>query len=83
MNSVGDGSSSSSVTEIPAPPAQVLIQSFSDLIAPDIVTAIRITNEGITAYEYQYTWCVTNSETNICGGGDDIFTSTAAKLIQP
>jgi hypothetical protein len=44
---------------------------------------VRITNEGITPYEYQYTWCITDSETNICGGGDDIFNSTAAKLIQP
>ena len=26
--------------------------------------------------------CVTNSDTNLCGGGNDIFSSTAAKLIQ-
>lgn len=50
---------------------------------PSIATAVRITNEGSTAYEYQYTWCITNSDTNLCGGGNDIFTSMAAKLIQP
>lgn len=44
---------------------------------------MRITNEGAIAYEYQYTWCVTDSSSNKCGGGDDIFSSTAAKLIQP
>jgi hypothetical protein len=44
---------------------------------------VRIVNEGSTAYEYQYTWCITNSDTNLCGGGDDVFSSTAAKLIQP
>jgi hypothetical protein len=61
----------------------VFIQSFTDLTIPSIFTAVRITNEGSTAYEYQYTWCVTNSALNLCGGGDDIFSSTAAKLIQP
>lgn len=50
---------------------------------PTITTAIRITNEGDTAYEYQYTWCVTDSALNLCGGGNDVFSSTAAKLIQP
>jgi hypothetical protein len=61
----------------------VLIQSFSGLIIPTIGTVIRITNEGSSAYEYQYTWCVTDSALNLCGGGNDVFSSTAAKLIQP
>ncbi len=56
---------------------------MSDTTAPSISTNIRITNEGTTAYEYQYTWCITDSEINVCGGGNDIFNSTAAKLIQP
>jgi hypothetical protein len=56
---------------------------MSDTTAPSISTNVRITNEGSTAYEYQYTWCITDSEVNVCGGGDDIFNSTAAKLIQP
>lgn len=71
------------MTATPGSPAQVLIQSFSDLTAPNISTAIRITNEGSGEYEYQYSWCVTSSQSNLCGGGDDIFGSTAAKLIQP
>ncbi len=82
-NIVGTGLASSEVSATPGAPAQVLIQSFSDLIISTIATNIRITNEGTTAYEYQYTWCVTNSASNLCGGGDDVFSSTAAKLIQP
>jgi hypothetical protein len=80
-NIVGTGSASAEVSSTPGAPAQVIIQSFSDLITPTIGTAVRITNEGSTAYEYQYTWCVTDSALNGCGGGNDVFSSTAAKLI--
>ncbi|MFA6417090.1 MAG: fibronectin type III domain-containing protein, partial [Patescibacteria group bacterium] len=82
-NIVGRGTASTEVSGTPGSPAQVLIQSFSDLTLPSIATAIRITNDSSTAYEYQYNWCVTNSDTNLCGGGDDIFSSTAAILINP
>lgn len=82
VNVIGQGSASSIVSGTPGAPAQVLIQSFSNLIVPTIGTLVRITNEGSTAYEYTYTWCVTNSSVNLCGGGDDVFSSTAAKLIQ-
>jgi hypothetical protein len=82
-NIVGTSTASSVVSATPGAPAQVLIQSFSSLLIPTISTNVRITNEGSTAYEYQYTWCVTDSALNQCGGGDDVFSSTAAKLIQP
>ncbi len=82
INGVGQGLVSDSVTATPGAPAQVLVLSFSDLTVSDIATAVRITNEGATAYEYQYTWCITNAETNLCGGGNDLFSATAAKLIQ-
>ncbi len=83
VNAIGQGPASAVVSGTPGAPAQVLIQSFSDLIIPTIGTGVRITNEGVTAYEYQYTWCVTDSASNLCGGGNDVFSSTAAKLIQP
>ncbi len=83
VNSVGQGSWSSVVSATPGEPAQVIIQSFSDTSNPSIATNIRITNEGFQAYEYHYTWCVTDSLSNLCGGGDDVSYSTAAKLIQP
>ncbi len=83
VNIVGQSIPSGSVTVTPGEPAQVLIQSFPDLTNPTIGTAVRITNEGSIQYEYQYTWCVTDALGNLCGGGDDVFVSTAAKLIQP
>jgi hypothetical protein len=82
-NAINTGPASSEVSATPGAPAQVLIQSFSDLITPTISTAVRITNEGSVPYEYQYTWCVTDSVSNACGGGNDVFSSTAAKLIAP
>ncbi|MBP6881159.1 MAG: fibronectin type III domain-containing protein [Candidatus Pacebacteria bacterium] len=83
VNSIGQGPPSSPVSVAPGSPAQVIIQNFSDLTIPSVVTSVRITNEGALAYEYQYTWCVTNSEINFCGGGDDVFYAAAAKLVQP
>jgi hypothetical protein len=48
-----------------------------------IATEVRISNDGASGYDYHYTWCVTDSETNLCGSGDgaDIFSSTAAEWI--
>ena len=83
INSIGQGPFSSSVSVTPGSPAQVIVLGFTDLTFPSITTGVRITNEGSVAYEYQYTWCITNSDTNLCGGGDDIFSASAAKLIQP
>jgi hypothetical protein len=82
VNQVGQGLPTSPASGTPGEPAQVLIQGFSDVTIPTIGTMIRITNEGSAAYEYQYTWCITTSESNLCGGGDDVFSSTAAKLVQ-
>ncbi len=83
VNAIGQGPSSAYVSVTPGAPAQVIISGFSDLSVPSILTGVRITNEGSTAYEYQYTWCVTDSDINLCGGGNDIFNASAAKLIQP
>ncbi len=81
VNSVGQSIPSSVVSAIPGEPAQVIINNFSSLVLPNIGTNVRITNEGSADYEYQYTWCITDSATNLCGDADDIFSSTAAKLI--
>lgn len=82
VNGVGQGAPSSFVSATPGSPAQVLLSGFSDTSIPTIVAQARITNEGSGPYEYQYTWCVTTSDSNTCGGGDDVFTAMAAKLIQ-
>jgi len=67
--------------EVEGSPAQVLINAISDRITPEIEAEITITNEGTADYEYQYEWCVVDSEDNECGGGDDTYRATAAKLI--
>jgi len=83
VNGIGQGPASSEVSATPGAPAQVLVTGFNDLTIPSIVGEVRITNEGAVAYEYQYMWCVTDSDINLCGGGNDVFGSSAAKLIQP
>lgn len=82
VNVIGQGSNSTEVSATPGAPAQVSIVSVSDVSVPSIVAGVRIMNEGVNAYEYQYTWCVTNSEVNLCGGGDDVFNSSASRVIQ-
>ena len=47
-----------------------------------ITANVTISNEGTSGYEYQYEWCVVSEEDNACGGGDDVFYSSAAKYIQ-
>ena len=82
INVIGQSIPSDIVTASPGEPAQVFIQNISDLTNPSIGTNIRITNEGTSEYEYQYTWCITDSIDNLCGGGDDVFSGSNAKLIQ-
>ncbi|MDQ5889913.1 MAG: Fibronectin type domain protein, partial [Patescibacteria group bacterium] len=62
-------------------PAQVIINSISDDTTPEVAANVTITNEGLTGYEYQYEWCVVSNISDICGGGDDVFHSIAAKYI--
>lgn len=67
--------------EVRGSPAQVIINSMSDTVAPVVSANLTITNEGLSGYEYQYEWCVVSSVGNACGGGDDVFHSVAAKYI--
>jgi hypothetical protein len=83
VNVVGQGQFSDSVSATPGAPAQVIVTSIVDADIPSVAHSVRITNEGVSAYEYQYTWCITDSDVNLCGGSDDVFSSMAAKLIQP
>jgi hypothetical protein len=62
-------------------PAQVIINSVSDVTTPEIAANVTITNEGLTGYEYQYEWCVVSGINDTCGGGDDVFHGSAAKYI--
>lgn len=62
-------------------PAQVLVNSMSDTSIPEVVAAVTIENEGNGDYEYQYEWCVVKAQENQCGGSDDVYYASAAKLI--
>jgi hypothetical protein len=62
-------------------PAQVVINGITDNTIPSISANITITNEGNIDTEYQYEWCVVSDISNSCGGGDDIFYASGAKLI--
>jgi len=66
-----------------APPAQVFINSVTATVVPNVTANVTISNEGLTAYEYQYEWCVVTTPGNACGGGDDIFNAVAAKFLDP
>jgi hypothetical protein len=62
-------------------PAQVLINSIIGNVVPSVTANITITNEGNIDTEYQYEWCVVSDINNNCGGGDDVFYASGAKLI--
>lgn len=63
--------------------AEVVINDITDTTIPTITANTTITNEGGSDQEYNYTWCVVSSESNQCGGGDDVYVSSAAKLLVP
>jgi len=67
--------------QVTGAPAQVIINSMSDLSVPSISANVTITNEGNASFEYQYEWCVVGDQSDQCGGGDDIYYASAAKLI--
>jgi hypothetical protein len=60
---------------------QVTVNDITDATVPDISANVTITNEGGADQEYNYTWCVVDDAANECGGGDDEYTSSAAKLV--
>jgi hypothetical protein len=62
-------------------PAQVIINSITNAVVPDVNANVTITNEGLTGYEYHYEWCVVSGIDNACGGGDDTYYASASKYI--
>ncbi|MDP3999193.1 MAG: dockerin type I domain-containing protein [bacterium] len=69
--------------EVESAPAQVIVNSITDNTVPSITANVTITNEGSTAFEYHYEYCVVTTQDNLCGGGNDVNYASAAKLIQP
>lgn len=79
----GDMLRRSDFFQVTGSPAQVIINGLTlPFNLPGSMTAnVSIQNEGNADFEYQYEWCVVSSETNACGGGDDVHYGSAAKLI--
>lgn len=67
--------------QVTGAPAQVVINSIDDYTVPSIDANVTITNEGNGAFEYHYEWCVVSSQENQCGGNDDVYYGSGAKLI--
>ena len=67
--------------QVTGAPAQVVINSMSDLSIPSVAADVTITNEGNSAFEYRYEWCVVSAQENECGGNDDVYYGSGAKLI--
>ena len=68
---------------VEASPAQVIINSITDLTVPSISANVTISNEGLNGYEYHYEWCVVSDASNVCGGSDDVYYASASKFINP
>ena len=53
-------------------PADVQIIEITDKIIPTITASVRIDNMGTSASDFYYVYCIVNSESNLCGGNDDV-----------
>jgi len=53
-------------------PADVQIIEITDKTVPTITASVRIDNMGTSASDFYYVYCIVNSESNLCGGGDDV-----------
>ena len=53
-------------------PADVQIIEITDKIIPTITANVRIDNMGTSNSDFYYVYCIVNSESNLCGGNDDI-----------
>jgi len=58
--------------EISGSPADVKINSITDNTIMSISASIEITNKGTQASDFEYVYCIVDTEENKCGGGDDI-----------
>lgn len=53
-------------------PADVQIIGITDKVIPLITANVRIDNKGTSASDFYYIYCIVSSETNLCGGNDDV-----------
>jgi hypothetical protein len=72
VNSEGESLPSEEIPVRLGEPGIISADGMEDTVYPDVTGVFSITNLGSQDYDYQYTWAITESATNTCGGGDDV-----------
>ena len=62
-------------------PADVSIIEITDKIIPTITASVRIDNKGTAASDFYYVYCIVTSESNLCGGNDDVNSASGTVFI--
>ena len=62
-------------------PADVQIIDITDKIIPRITASVRIDNKGTVESDFYYVYCIVSSESNLCGGNDDVVSGSATEYI--
>ena len=62
-------------------PADVDISDITDKIIPAITASVRIDNKGTSYSDFYYVYCIVSSESNLCGGNDDVASKSATVFI--
>jgi len=62
-------------------PADVQIIDITDKIIPAITASVRIDNKGTVESDFYYVYCIVNSESNLCGGNDDVDSASGTVFI--
>ena len=62
-------------------PADVKIIDVTDKIIPAITASVRIDNKGTVESDFYYVYCIVNSESNLCGGNDDVDSASGTVFI--
>jgi hypothetical protein len=72
LNSEGESLPSEEIPVRLGEPGSISALGMEDTVYPEVIGIFEIENLGSQNYDYQYTWSITESATNTCGGGDDI-----------
>lgn len=58
--------------QVSSSPADVQILDIPDKVIPFITASVRIDNMGTQGSDFYYVYCIVSSESNLCGGNDDV-----------
>jgi hypothetical protein len=72
VNSEGESLPSEEIPVRLGEPGSISALGMEDTVYPEVIGIFEIENLGSQDYDYQYTWAITESATNTCGGGNDV-----------